>query len=106
MQPAVFAVTAITRTQQHDRSQGNPTTHGMHHYRPSKIMKFSAIAGVQPILKAVMVVPCNTLKKWVNETNQGKGCGQLRIKFSAFGYATRNNGGNGRGKSQQEKELH
>ena len=52
-----------------------------------------------------MLVPGNAFKEGINKPNDD-GCGdELGPKLGALGNAARNNGGDGCGKCEQEKEL-
>ena len=52
-----------------------------------------------------MLVPGNAFKEGIDKPYDDGGCNQLGPKLGAFGNAARNNGGDGRGKCEQEKEL-
>ena len=52
-----------------------------------------------------MLVPGNAFKEGVNKADDDGGCDELGPKFGALGNTAGNNGGDGCGKCEQEKEL-
>ena len=102
---AVFAVTVAACAEQQHSGQGNPATHRMHHDRTRKVVELVARDFFQPSLETKMLVPGDAFEEGVNKAHDDGCCDQLGPKACAFGNAARDDGGNGGGKREQEKEL-
>jgi hypothetical protein len=103
---AILAVAVAARTEQNDGRQGDPAAHRMHHHAAGKVVELFAGQALDPGLHTKVLVPDDTFKERVNEANNNGRCNQLRPKACAFGNAAGDDGRNGGGKGQQEKELH
>ncbi|MDT4791395.1 hypothetical protein FQZ97_238400 [compost metagenome] len=69
-------------------------------------METRAEAGVQPVLQAEVAVPDHSLEKGIDEGDDQQRGAELRAEPGALGDAAGNDGRDGRGEGQQEKELH
>ena len=102
----VFAVAVAARTQQQHSRQRQPTTHGVHHHRACKIMELFSGQRFDPGLYAEMLIPDNALEEGVDQPDDHCRGDQLGVKTGTLGNAARDDGRNGRRKSQQKEKLH
>ena len=69
-------------------------------------MELGARHARDPGLHAEVAVPCDAFKKRIDEADDRGRCNQLRPKARTLGNASRNNGRNGRSKSEQKEKAH
>ena len=68
-------------------------------------MECRAKLALQPLLHTKAAVPGNAFEQWIDQADDQEGADQHGIEAGAFGNATTDDGGNGRGKGQQEEEF-
>ena len=102
--PVAVVATAPRPHQNHGR-QCDPAAQGMDHHGPREIVKRRAELALQPCLQAKIAIPGDSLEQRIDETDQQKCRGKLRIEASPLRDAAGNDGGYGRRERQQEKEL-
>ena len=102
----VFAVAVAARTQQQHSRQSQPTAHSVHHHRACKIVELFSGQRFDPGLHAKVLIPDNPLEEGVDQPNDDGRGDQLRVKARTLGNAARDDGRDGRGKSQQKEKLH
>ena len=77
----------------------------MHDDRAGEIMELFAIGGLQPGLNAEGLIPGDPFKERVDEGDDEKSRGQLRIEPGALGDTARNDGRDGGREGEQKEEL-
>ncbi|KFB69629.1 MAG: hypothetical protein CAPSK01_000688 [Candidatus Accumulibacter vicinus] len=100
----LLGVASVACAEQKHCRQGDPAAHRMHHNGPREVVKFLPIAGFQPGLEAEGLVPGNAFEEGIDETDDQKGRGQLRVEPGTLGDAARNDRRDRCREGQQEEE--
>jgi hypothetical protein len=77
----------------------------MHHDGTCEVVEFFSIVGFQPGLEAEGLVPGNAFEEGIDEADDQKGRGQLRVELGTLGDAARNDRRDRRREGQQEEEA-